>query len=59
MLLSMGKDLFRGALFFDEENVLTINMIKNMLKRRKESDAYLATDGRHRRGLKMTMKNDN
>ena len=34
-------------------------MIKNMLKRRKESGAYLATDGRHRWSLKMMMKNDN
>ena len=33
-------------------------MIKNMLKRRKKSSAYLATDGRHRWSIKMTMKND-
>jgi len=30
-------------------------MIKNMLKRRKESGAHLTTDGRHRWNLKMMM----
>ena len=34
-------------------------VIKNMLKRRKESSAYLATDRRHRWSVQMTMKNDN
>ena len=33
--------------------------IYNMLKRRKESDTYLATDSRHRWSAQMTMKNDN
>ena len=33
-------------------------MIKNMLKRRKESDTYLATDSRHRRSLQIAMKVD-
>jgi len=33
-------------------------LIKNVLKRRKESGAYLATDRRHRWRVKMTMKND-
>ena len=31
----------------------------NVLKRMKESSAYLATDGGHCWSLKMTMKNDN
>ena len=30
-------------------------MIKNMLKRRKESSTYLATDSRHRWNVQMTM----
>ena len=34
-------------------------MIKNMLKRRKESDTYLATFRRHRWSTQMTMKKDN
>ena len=34
-------------------------MIKNMLKRRKESDTYLATSYRHRWSAQMTMKKDN
>ena len=35
-------------------------MITNMLKRREESDTYLATDSRHRRSAQMMMmKNDN
>ena len=29
-----------------------------MLKRRKESDTYLATDSRHRRSLQIVMKVD-
>jgi hypothetical protein len=33
-------------------------MIKNMLKRRKESYPYLATDSRHRRSRQITMKID-
>ena len=40
-------------------SILLISLLKNMLKRRKESGAYLATNGRHRWSLKMTMKNDN
>ena len=31
-------------------------MIKNMLKRGKESDTYLATDSRPRRSLQIAMK---
>jgi hypothetical protein len=31
-------------------------MIKNMLKRRKESGTYLATDSRHRSSVQMTIK---
>jgi hypothetical protein len=34
-------------------------MIKNMLKRRKESDIYLATFCRHRWSAQMTMNKDN
>ena len=34
-------------------------LYSNMLKRRKESGTYLATDGRNRWSLKMTMKKDN
>ena len=30
-----------------------------MLKRRKESDTYMATDSRNRWSAQMTMKNDN
>ena len=33
-------------------------LIKNVLKRRKESGTYLATDSRHRWRVQMTMKND-
>ena len=33
-------------------------MIKNKLKRRKDSDAYLATDGTHRQSPQITMKVD-
>ena len=33
-------------------------MIKNVLKIRKESGIYLATDSRHRWRVQMTMKND-
>ena len=33
-------------------------MIKNMLKRRKESDTYLATFRRHHWSAQMTMKRD-
>ena len=32
-------------------------MIKNVLKRRKESGIYLVTDSRHRWRVQMTMKN--
>ena len=34
-------------------------MIKNMLKRKKENDTYLATFRRHRWSAQMTMKKDN
>ena len=34
-------------------------LYKNMLKRRNESDTYLATDSKHRWSAQMTMKNDN
>ena len=34
-------------------------MIKNMLKRKKESDTYLAIFCRHRWSAQMTMKKDN
>jgi hypothetical protein len=34
-------------------------MIKNMLKRRKESDTYLATSRGHRWSAQMMMKKDN
>ena len=34
-------------------------MTKDMLKRRKESGTYLATDSRHRCSVQMMMKNDN
>jgi hypothetical protein len=34
-------------------------IIENMLKRRKESGTYLATDSRHCWSVQMTMKNDN
>jgi hypothetical protein len=34
------------------------NYLYHLLKRRKESGPYLATDGRHRWSLKMMMKND-
>ena len=34
-----------------------MNMIKNVLKRRKECGTYLATACRHRWRVKMTMKN--
>ena len=33
-------------------------MIKNMLKRRKESDTYLGTDSRHCRSPQIAMKVD-
>jgi hypothetical protein len=35
------------------------NKDKNMLKRRKESGTYLATDSRHHWSRQMTTKNDN
>ena len=40
-------------------NCETIPKKKHMLKRRKESGTYLATDSRHRWSAQMTMKNDN
>ena len=51
--------VFMYEQLFNFEHILTVLMIKNILERRKESGAYLATDGRHRWSLKMTMKNDN
>ena len=33
-------------------------MIKNMLKRTKESDTYMATDSRYRQSSQITMKVD-
>ena len=33
-------------------------MTKNMLKRKEESDTYLAIDSRHRRSLQIAMKVD-
>jgi hypothetical protein len=33
-------------------------MIRNVLKRRKESGTYLATDSRHRWRVQMMVKND-
>ena len=35
------------------------NLIKNMLKRRKKSDTYLATFHRHHWSAQMTMRKDN
>ena len=41
-------------------SIYNVEMISpRLLKRRKERGAYLATDGRHRWSLKMTMRNDN
>ena len=35
-----------------------LEIVKNVLKRRKESGTYLATDSRHHWRVQMTMKND-
>ena len=40
------------------ESSTSIKMIKIMLKKRKESDTYLAADSRHRRSLQIAMKVD-
>ena len=41
----------------NDKDTLTL-LIKIMLKRRKESDTYLAADRRHRRSTQMTIKVD-
>ena len=55
MQFDRQRDIWAQIVCFSRDNF----SVGNMLKRRKESGAYLATDCRHRWSLKMMMKNDN
>ena len=61
-LVNCNVNFFHSHLLISQRGVcitlMNVNKIKNMLKRRKESDTYLATDCRHRRSPQITMKVD-
>ena len=57
-LITKMPRILRGIGIF-HLNKLLKTQIKNMLKRRKESGSYLATDSRHRWSVQMTRKNYN